>query len=275
MQKSPKPNDPIAKRLLRTVFPPSLLVKLRPAYLTREVVNKKSRREQSMGALSALVNSGDFVADLGASIGVFALEFSELVGPSGKVFSFEPIAGNFKILEGVVRKAKLKNVKLYHAAVGAKAGHREMVIPKAEGFSGFYTAHFARESDDGNIEDHETVETFTLDDLWRNNAIPKLDFIKADVAGAELEVITGAKSLITKMLPGLLIGVSRRTGEHTFDALKQLGYRPFLYSDRLAETEHYLFENTYHYFFLHPDTKCWERAVSHGLFGAPTAAQKV
>ena len=170
MQKSPKPNDPIAMRLLRTVCPPSLLVKLRPAYLTREVVNRKSRREQSMGALSALVNSGDFVADLGASIGVFALEFSELVGSAGKVFSFEPIAGNFKILEGVVRKAKLANVKLYHAAVGANAGRREMVIPKAEGFSGFYTAHFVRENDEGNIEDHETVETFTLDDLWRNSA---------------------------------------------------------------------------------------------------------
>lgn len=215
-----------------------------------------------MEALRSLVKRGDAVADLGANIGMYALELSTLVGPAGMVYSFEPIAANFQILEGVVSKRCLSNVQLYRAAVGSAAGHQDMVVPNASGFIGFYSAHFVRGEEEGHTE---TVEVFALDDLWNRKQTKSLDFIKADVAGAELEVIAGAKSLIAALRPGLLVGVSRRTGDSTLHALRDLGYRAFLYRERLEETYNYIAANSYHYFFLHPESKCWERAVSAGL----------
>jgi len=237
-------------------------MKLRAAYLTREVILKKARRDQAMAALPTLVKPGDSVADLGANNGMYALELSEIVAPSGKVYSVEPISANFEILANVVRKCRLSNVELYHAAIGSQAGHQEMVVPDRKGFTGFYSAHFVRDDEEGNTE---TVEVFTLDDLWKQQKVKDLDFIKADVAGAELEVIAGAKTLIEAVRPGLLVGVSRGTGDKTLIALRELGYRAFQLDDRLVEIHNYIADNSYHYFFLYPQSKCWNRAVSAGL----------
>jgi FkbM family methyltransferase len=261
MQKKP-PREPLILRLLKTAVPAGLLMKFRAAYLTGKVIHRKARREHAMNALPSLVKPGDSVADLGANLGMYALEFSELAGPSGKVYSVEPIASNFQILEAVVRKGGLANVQIYRAAIGSQAGRQEMIIPNGNGFTGFYAAHFNRGSEEGSIE---TVDVFALDDLWKQNEMQNLDFIKADVAGAELDVIAGAKSLMGTLRPGLLMGVSRRTGDNTLNALKDLGYRAFLYRDRLVETSNYFAANPYHHFFLHPESKCWERARSNGL----------
>jgi|HubBroStandDraft_6_1064221.scaffolds.fasta_scaffold01492_11 FkbM family methyltransferase len=254
--------ESFALRLLKAACPPALLMKFRAAYLTREVVQRKAKREQAMEALPSLVKPGDSVADLGANIGMYAIELSELVGPSGKVYSVEPITSNFQILADVVRKCRLSNVDLYHAAIGSEAGLQEMVIPNRKGFTGFYSAHFVRDDEEGTTE---TVEVFTLDNLWKQNEIKDLDFIKADVAGAELEVIAGARTLIQALRPGLLVGVSLGTGDNTFNALRVFGYRAFLFSGRLKETQNYLAAHSYHYFFLHPESRCWSRALAAGL----------
>jgi FkbM family methyltransferase len=261
MPNKPPREAPIL-RLLKTAVPAALLMRLRSAYLTREIIQRKAKRENAMDALPSLVKPGDFVADLGANIGMYAFEFSELVGPTGKVYSVEPITSNFEVLESVVRKRGLTNVQIYRAAIGSRTGRQEMIIPNATGFTGFYSAHFNRGGEEGNIE---TVDVFALDDLWRQNGMRNLDFIKADVAGAELDVITGARSLIETLRPGMLLGVSRGTGDNTLNALRDFGYRAFLYRDRLVETSNYLAANSYHYFFLHPESKCWERARSVGL----------
>jgi FkbM family methyltransferase len=188
-------------------------LKLRAAYLSRQILEDKAKPERAMETLRPLAKPGDAVADLGANIGMYALELSTLVGPAGMVYSFEPIAANFQILEDVVRKRGLSNVQLYRAAAGSAAGHQDMVVPNARGFIGFYSAHFVRGEEDGHTE---TVEVLALDDLWNRQETKSLDFIKADVAGAELEVIAGASSLIAALRPGLLVGVSRRTGDSTF-----------------------------------------------------------
>jgi FkbM family methyltransferase len=262
MPNKPPRESPIL-RLLKTAVPAALLMRFRAAYLTRKVIHRKAKREHAMGALPSLVKQGDFIADLGANLGMYALEFSELTGTSGKVYSVEPIASNFQVLDAVVRKRGLTNVQIYRAAIGSQAGRQDMIIPNTKGFTGFYSAHFNnRGSEEGSIE---TVDVFALDDLWRQNEMQNLDFIKADVAGAELDVIAGAKSLIGTLRPGMLVGVSRRTGDHTLNALRDFGYRAFLYRDRLVETSKYLAANSYHYFFLHPESKCWERACSAGL----------
>jgi FkbM family methyltransferase len=248
-----------ALQLARAVVPLPLLMKLRRAFLAWEVINNRGRAEQVMKGLSLLVKPGDFVADIGANLGAYALELSRLVGPTGRVDSFEPILENFKVLETVKRKRKLLNVHLHRAAISSSAGLQEMVIPKTNGFSGFYTAHLARPGDDGDVE---TVEILTLDDLLRVH--DRIDFMRAEVAGAELELIRGGPRLLTTLLPGVLLGIARRNGDEVFASLKNLGYRPFVFEDHFEEIRSDFSAKTYLYFFLHPESKCWNVARATG-----------
>jgi FkbM family methyltransferase len=259
-------------RLAGKLVPRRLLMKLRRAFLTWEVASNRARREPAMEGLRFLIQEGDCIADLGANIGVYALELSRLAGAAGRVYSFEPILENFKILEGVTRTRRLSNVRLHRAAIGATTGRCEMVIPKVQGFSGLYTAHLIRAGDEGEIE---VVDVFALDDLVQKNEMARVDFIRADVAGAELEVIGGSRNLLSTQRPGLLLGVSRRNGDQVFAALKDYGYRAFLYTGRFEEAPEPPSPKSYLHFFLHLESKCWRLAEAAGVLAILRARTQV
>jgi FkbM family methyltransferase len=180
------------------------------------------------------------------------------VGSYGRVYAFEPILENYEILEAVIKKARLCNVDPFHAALGSEMGERMMVIPDLEGFTGFYWAHFA---DTGESGRQRTVNVLTLDKLKENKKIQRLDFIKCDVEGRELEVIGGGLGLIRSQLPGWLLEVSRRASSGVFSILKNIGYRAFVYNSKLIETENYRDKEYSNYFFFHPSSHIWKRVL--------------
>jgi FkbM family methyltransferase len=205
-----------------------------------------------MLVLKSLVSPGDSVADIGANVGVYTEELSSLVGPTGHVYSFEPVSDTFEILQAVVNKANLSNVSTFNAALGSQPAEHEMVIPDLGGFTGYYWAHLARTDDAGR---REKVKVLTLDGLWKANTIQRLDFIKCDVEGGELEVIRGALDLIRSDLPAWLLEVSRGTSGELFKILKGFGYHAFVYDKRLIETDGYRDKEFSNYFFLHPKSR--------------------
>jgi len=239
----------ILKKIVLKTCSPGLQRRLRRGFLVRQVLERRGFREPDMEALEALVNPGDSVADIGANAGVYTKEFSTLVGPAGHVYSFEPIADTFEILKTVINKGHLANVRSFNLALGSQPAEHEMVIPDLGGFTGYYWAHLARTGDSGR---REKVKVLTLDDLWKANTIGRLDFIKCDVEGGELEVIRGGLELIRSQLPGWLVEVSRETSEELFKILKELGYRAFVYDHHLIETDGYRDKEYSNYFFIHP-----------------------
>jgi FkbM family methyltransferase len=196
------------------------------------VITRQGYREPEIEILRNLVCAGNVVADIGANVGVYTFEFSSLVGSTGHVYAFEPISENFEILNAIIGKGCLSNVTSFRTALGSKASRRDMVIPDLGGFTGYYWAHFAQAGESGR---HQTVNVSRLDDLWKNNTIPHLDFIKCDVEGGELDVIRGALELVRSQLPGWLLEVSRETSHELFGILKDLGYRAFVYDKQLVE----------------------------------------
>jgi hypothetical protein len=80
--KQKQQRESVALRLLKTVCPPPLLMKIRAAYLSRQILDNKAKPERAMEVLHSLVKPGDSVADLGANIGMYALDLSALVGPA-------------------------------------------------------------------------------------------------------------------------------------------------------------------------------------------------
>ena len=231
---------------------------LRHRVLARQVVAGEPIREKEIELIRRLVGAGDRVADIGANVGLFTRELAALVTPTGHVYSFEPVANNHKILLTVVERARLDNVTIFHVALGARPGERTIVVPDAAGFVGYYQAHF--DSDGNEAGRREVVETTTLDTLYAAKSLPPLDFVKCDVEGAELEVLSGGVSLIRESKPGFMVEVSTGTSAECFAFFHELGYSSYVYDGELRPTATYRDGQFSNYFFIHRDSKTMARA---------------
>jgi FkbM family methyltransferase len=253
------------ERLSKSVFlrlcGPRLRRKLRLRYLVWKVPREGGPKEPEAQAIAQMIRPGDSVADVGANVGLYTAALSALVRSEGFVYAFEPIYDNFLILEAVTRKARLTNTRLFHAALGTETGRREMIIPTRNEFvfAGYYQAHFLDGQENGEAE---KVDVLTLDQLWNQKVFDRLDFLKCDVEGAELQVLAGGLSLVRAQRPTWLMEVSRSTSDAVFRTFRELGYQAFVYDGSLHGVEAYRDGEFSNYFFLHPASKIGHRTLA-------------
>jgi len=126
---------------------------------------------------------GDTVVDCGAYIGEFTLYAGIAVGASGKVIAFEPDAGIYKRLLANIGLNGLKNVTAVNKGLWSKDGVLKFVGDNIKGYS-FMSAENAAGAVDTPVAG--------LDNELARLGVTRVDFIKADIEGAELELIKGA-----------------------------------------------------------------------------------
>src|SRR4029077_7343525 len=74
--------------------------------------------EEEIPEILSALKPGGIVLDVGAHIGGFSLIAARAVGPSGKVFAFEPVASNVELLEENRALNGTDCIVPVHAAVG-------------------------------------------------------------------------------------------------------------------------------------------------------------
>jgi FkbM family methyltransferase len=177
--------------------------------------------------LRRLVRPGMAVADVGANIGLLTLVMASAVGATGKVIAFEPEAVPRENLEKMKYLNGLAWVEVRAQAVGAKAGRLTFHVSDIIGHSSLYALPEAEEA--RTIE----VEVVRLDDVA---PAKRLDVVKIDVEGAELDVLAGMKGVIAKS-PDLAILAEfgpehlKRVGQtpaQWFKAFADAGFKPYL-----------------------------------------------
>ena len=130
--------------------------------------------------------SGDTVFDLGAGIGEDTLLFSELVGASGRVISFEAHPHTFECLATMVRLNGLQNVKSLNVAVADKPG--ELLITSFDS----HLPNTVLTADSNGLR----VRAETLDRIASRFGVTKIDLLKMNIEGAERLAIQGMQSVI-------------------------------------------------------------------------------
>ena len=85
--------------------------------------------ETDARALPRFLKAGDFVIDVGAFVGFYSQRLSRLVGPSGRVWSFEPMPLTYEILSASLQRLGLKNVRAFPCAVSDRDGAATMEVP--------------------------------------------------------------------------------------------------------------------------------------------------
>ncbi len=177
------------------------------------------------------VKEKQVVFDIGANVGFLTLTFSKQVKKNGKVFAFEPEPNNYKKLQENISLNNFKNISLNNFAVSSINDRLKLYLSDDNNFG---THSLVNERI--NSTNFVIVDTKKIDDFVFQNNIIKIDWIKIDVEGAELDVINGAKKVLSDLKPNLIIEVisenmkKRGLSSILFKKmmLDEFGYFPFL-----------------------------------------------
>ena len=175
--------------------------------------------------LEALVHTGDVVVDVGAGWGFYTWLLVKLVGPHGRVHAVEPNPVSAESLKALSRRHE--NVFVYDVAAGDDNGEGSLHIPVIDRSPidalGTLSPPEAR-SDIRHVV--VSVPIARLDDLIAERE--RIAFIKCDVEGHELAVIEGAREIIDRSMPALLVEIEQRHQNEAipriFEHLRRLDY---------------------------------------------------
>lgn len=143
---------------------------------------------------------GATVVDVGANIGEWALQMADAVGADGRVLAVEPIP---RMADAVAKSALANNmtqVSVVAVALSDAAGQAEFSVECGN------TGGSRLGRAEGAV-DTISVPVQTLDALLEGRGIERVDFIKVDVEGFELEVLRGARATLARHRPPMYLEV--------------------------------------------------------------------
>lgn len=183
--------------------------------------------------ISRLVGKGMTVLDVGAHVGYYTRLCSKLVGPEGRVISFEPHPRTFETLKHNIRH--LDNVTPLQIAAAEADGVAKLydyLMMSASGSLNYNEAMLALQKSQLSDSDvapriaHDfpskayTVHTQPIDTCLADLGIEQVDIVKMDIEGAELGALRGMKNVIANS-PSLVL-----TMEYNPQALQSFGFEP-------------------------------------------------
>lgn len=176
------------------------------------------------------VQDGSTVIDIGANFGLYTVSLAKK-NPNIKIHAFEPVATTFDLLKhNVAHNDVAANAVLNNCALGEEKGELEVTVDRYAG------NHLVMGGKSDNIT--QKVDVLVLDAYVKANNIAKVDFIKCDVEGAELLVLKGAKEILKKDKPKMLLEISdgwtKRFGYRAIELMNflcDMGYSYKIFAD--------------------------------------------
>ena len=176
-----------------------------------------------IGVLEERLKTGDVCVDVGAHVGYLSMIMARLVGPQGRVISFEPVRETYEALKENIQLNGLNNVTIEPAAAGEADGFLELVCTKGEELS--WTASATGYSLPGEGR-RISVPVVSLDGYFAASAL-RPGLIKIDVEGAEAEVLRGARQTLRNIRPIVLVEIhdlGERHRKNVLELLEGCGY---------------------------------------------------
>lgn len=169
----------------------SVFVDLRSAggqgYLNRVEANAEHL------VIDRCIRPADVAYDIGANVGLYTVWLSSLVGPAGKVFSFEPNPFHAKGLARTVES--IANAQVFNLGLSDHPGTFDLFVPEDDTMASLtdWTEDAA-----GRVR-REVCTVTTIDRLIEEGKMPRPDFIKCDIEGGEVDCFRGAKKTLNSV----------------------------------------------------------------------------
>jgi FkbM family methyltransferase len=183
------------------------------------------------------------IFDVGANIGQSSLSFARDF-PQARIYAFEPFASIFARLETSV--AGEARIVPRQRALGSVAKNVRVAF---DGDSTSQTNRIAPLTDDARAERSPTEEIHveTLDDFCSANAVERIDILKTDTEGYDVEVLRGAARMLTQGRIQIVITEAGFVGDQH--------HTPFSESYALLQSNGFQIAGVYEATYL-PDGRC-------------------
>lgn len=180
--------------------------------------------KKSLALWIKLCENSNTIFDVGANSGIYSL-ISKSVNKNARVFAFEPIKENLKLLRS---NNQLNNfdIKINEVGVSNKNGEAKMyALPNTVNYMTSINLNRYGSKDVVEI----TIPIVTLATIIEQNKIEKVDLIKIDVEEHEYQVLEGLGPYIQKMMPTFLIEIiGNENAKKIQELFKNLNYIYFL-----------------------------------------------
>ncbi|MDQ6665785.1 MAG: FkbM family methyltransferase [Acidobacteriota bacterium] len=182
-------------------------------------------------ALAPALSEGSVFLDVGAHIGYFSMKASPRAGKTGKVLAFEPNPETLKLLRDNVRVNNAANVVVLPVACTSRESQLTFWASAS-----FNTGMSSLSRENADITYKEPPRPYQvrgrrIDDIIREMNLERVDAIKIDVEGAEVEVLRGTRETLRRFHPKLVVEVDARqlaafktTPEELAFTIKGAGY---------------------------------------------------
>jgi FkbM family methyltransferase len=186
-----------------------------------------------------VLDSAAVVIEAGGHAGQLTKLLATLT-PNGRILTFEPGSYAFGILEQVVCRRTGGRAKAFQAALGSREEIVELRIPlKESGSVRFGLSHIVRQAESaitGAQMASECVRRTTVDEIVAVEGLERLDLLKANIEGGELQMLKGSIHALERFQPTLFLEVNDAHLKRADDSaaelwsfVKEFDYRGFLF----------------------------------------------
>lgn len=140
------------------------------------------------------VKEGDVIIDVGAMIGTFSLKHAAI---AAKIYAFEPFPASFELLTKNIARNKFGNIIAYNLALAHQNGVLKLWLHDNPGSQSILMQ--------GDVERFIPIKCVKLDEVEEIMEEERIDLIKIDAEGAELNILQGATGLFK---PGLNLAIA-------------------------------------------------------------------
>ena len=183
-------------------------------------------------ALKRLVSKNSIVIDIGANIGAHTLPMANLLSNEGKIYALEPtkfayskLKDNIKLNAKLSKQIQADQVMLINTNSQKETNNLYSSWPlKKQKKQKTHNVHL------GALMTTDGSEKLSLDQYISFQKIKKIDLIKIDVDGNELEVFTGAMNTLNQFKPTLIMELAPSSYDEPSDfdktivLLSEIGY---------------------------------------------------
>jgi FkbM family methyltransferase len=164
-------------------------------HVSERVVRQHDFEVAEQEFVRRFLRPGMTVLDVGAHNGLYSVQASKAIGKSGRVIAFEPSPRERGRLKWNLRVNFCGNVRIEPCAVGSREGTAELFVTlnDSTGCNSLRPPH-----EEAGPTRPLTVPLTTLDAYLARNGVGRVDFVKLDIEGGELEVLKGAEALFSR-----------------------------------------------------------------------------